>query len=218
MLANRTEAGQQLAQKLIAYCHHPDALVVALPRGGVPVAFEIARTLYLPLTVHLVRKLGVPHHPELAMGAIAWQGAPVINRDIYTQFGVTKAVFEQVLAREREELERRHQMYCGDCPPRSYRDRTLIVVDDGIATGATLQAALQTLTLQRPQAIVVAVPVLAASFAEKLRSQVRQVVALLEPESLTCISQWYRDFHQLTDGEVAAYMQRASDLTATPAK
>jgi predicted phosphoribosyltransferase len=212
MLVDRTIAGQQLAQKLAVYRHHPKGLVLALPRGGVPVASAIAHALHLPLGVHLVRKLGVPYHPELAMGAIAWQGNPVVNPDIIAQFSINKADFAQILAQERLELERRHHLYHGDRPCLPYCDRTLIVVDDGVATGATLQAALQTLQQHQPQAIIVAVPVIASGYLAKLRPQVTEVVSLLQPDALNCISQWYQDFHQLSDREVADYLRQAPAL------
>src|SRR3954464_3973686 len=156
---NRARAGQLLAEKLAQYAHKSDAMVLALPRGGVPVGFEVAKALSLPLDVFLVRKLGVPGHPELAMGAIAGGGVEVLNEDLIRNLGIPAALVQQVAVHERLELDRRDRAYRGDRHPPAVRDRTVILVDDGLATGATMHAAVLALRPQAPARIVVAVPV-----------------------------------------------------------
>lgn len=210
MLTNRSQAGQQLAQKLLSYSSDSHGLVLALPRGGVPIAVEIAQALNLPLEVYLVRKIGVPHHPELAMGAIAWGGDPVVNPEIIRQYAITAPEFERSLALEKQELQRRYHLYQGDRPFPDLCDRAIILVDDGVATGATLQAALQTLQAKQPQSITIAVPVIAPEIYRRLSPQVTHLVSLIQPEHLNSISQWYEDFHQLSDQEVGDYLAQAT--------
>lgn len=209
LLQNRTEAGQLLASRLTAYADCPDGLVLALPRGGVPVAFEIARKLHLPLDVCLVRKLGVPGHKELAMGAIASNDVTIVNRDVVNWLHVSPETIERVAAQEKEELARRDRVYRGNRPAPEIRDRTIILVDDGIATGATIRAAIATLRQQQPKEIVVAVPVAAPSVCQELRTEVDKLICLRKPEPLHSISLWYEDFSQTTDEEVRQLLARA---------
>jgi predicted phosphoribosyltransferase len=202
ILANRTEAGRMLATKLTTYANRSDVLVLGLPRGGVPVAFEIAKKLNLPLDICLVRKLGVPGRRELAMGAIASGGVRVINSDVVDWLKIPSEVIDRVAAQEERELQRRDRVYRGNLPLPTIRNRTIILVDDGIATGSTLRAAIAALKQQQPKAIIVAVPVAPPSTCQELQGEVDQVICLLKPESLYSISLWYEDFRQTTDEEV----------------
>lgn len=206
---NRTEAGRLLTTKLTAYANRPDVIVLALPRGGVPVASEIAQTLNLPLDVCLVRKLGVPGRKELAMGAIASRGVRIINREVVDWLHLSSEVIEQVAQNEQQELERRDRLYRQNRPFPDIRDRTIILVDDGIATGATLKAALATLQQQQPKAIVVAVPLAPPKTCQALATEVEQVVCWETPDPLHSISVWYRDFAQTTDEEVQQLLAQA---------
>lgn len=199
---NRTDAGQQLATKLTSYANHSDCLVLALPRGGVPVAFEIAQKLHLPLDICLVRKLGVPHRKELAMGAIGPRGIRVINPDVVDWLQITSNVIEEVTQAEAEELKRRDRVYRGNKPLPEIYQKTIILVDDGIATGSTIKAAIATLKEEKPHAIIIAVPVAPPTICEELAIQVDQIVCLETPEKLNSISLWYEDFSQTTDQEV----------------
>jgi putative phosphoribosyl transferase len=209
-LHNRNEAGQVLASKLTTYTDRSDALILALPRGGVPVAFEIATKLHLPLDVCLVRKLGVPGHKELAMGAIASGDIMAINRDVVDWLNIPQQVIERVATKEKEELARRDRVYRGNRPFPKIRDRTIILVDDGIATGATLRAAIITLQQQQPKEIVVAVPIAPPSVYQSLTAEVDRVICLLQPEPLNSISLWYESFSQTTDKEVCDLLARAN--------
>jgi putative phosphoribosyl transferase len=208
-LNNRTEAGQLLANRLASYADRDDVLVLALPRGGVPVAYEIATKLHLPLDVCLVRKLGVPKQQELAMGAIATGNIVKINRDIVEWSNVSRDAIEQTIEREKEELERRDRAYRGDRPPPQIRARSIILVDDGIATGATIRAAIATLRQQQPQEMVVAVPVASPVVCRSLAAEADKIVCLIQPESLQSISLWYEDFSQTSDAEVRDLLAKA---------
>lgn len=208
--SNRTEAGQQLAAKLLDYANRPDVIVLALPRGGVPVGYEIARSLNVPLDVCLVRKLGVPGQEELAMGAIAPGGVTVLNQDVISSLQISRQALLQVATQEKQELERRMQVYRGDRPLPQIQNRTVILVDDGIATGSTLRAAITLLQRQQPQAIVVAVPVAPLSTCQALQKIVQQVVCLSNPEPLRSIGMWYRNFSQTTDEEVCYLLAQAN--------
>ncbi|MGK7872817.1 MAG: phosphoribosyltransferase [Xenococcaceae cyanobacterium] len=210
ILQNRTEAGRLLASKLAAYANRSDVLVLALPRGGVPVAFEIAKALNVPLDICLVRKLGVPKRKELAMGAIAMGGVMVINHDVVDWLHISKKMIDQVAAQEWQELERRDRLYRGNRPVPDMSNRTIILVDDGIATGSTLRAAIAALRQQQPKTIVVAVPVAPPSTCKELKAEVDKVVCLRTPEPLYSISLWYEDFSQTTDGEVRNLLARAA--------
>jgi putative phosphoribosyl transferase len=206
---NRTEAGQRLAAKLGAYAHRSDVLVLALPRGGVPVAYEIARALAAPLDIIIVRKLGVPYEPELAMGAIASGGVRVLNTDIIASLDIPADVVESVTAAEQRELERRERAYRGERPAPVIRGRTVILVDDGIATGATIRAAVGALRQQQPARIIIAAPVAAAVTCDDLRPLVDELVCVLTPDALFGIGYWYDQFPQLSDDELRALLARA---------
>jgi len=206
---DRAEAGQQLAALLAAYAHRPDLLVLALPRGGVPVAYEVARALDAPLDVFLVRKLGVPGHEELAMGAIASGGVRVLNDDVVESLRIPLSIVDQVTEREQEELQRRERAYRGDRPPPDVRGRTVILVDDGLATGSTMRAAAAAVRRQQPARVVVAVPVAAASTCDALRTEVDEVACVLTPEPFYAVGIWYEDFSQTTDDEVRDLLARA---------
>src|SRR5438309_1915033 len=168
---NRNEAGRLLAKKLTAYANRPDVLVLALPRGGVPVAYEVARALHAPLDIFLVRKLGVPGHEELAMGAIATGGVRVLNEDVVRSLGIPGGEIDAVAAEEQRELERREREYRGSRPAPDVRDRTVILIDDGLATGSTMRAAVAALRQQHPARIVVAVPVGAPDTCDEFKAE-----------------------------------------------
>ena len=199
---DRTEAGRLLAEHLKAYANRPDVLVLALPRGGVPVAFEVARTLNAPLDIFLVRKLGVPGHEELAMGAIASGGVRVLNEDVVRYLGIPDQVIEAVAANEQKELERRERAYRGDAPPRNVRGRTVILVDDGLATGSTMRAAVAALRQQQPARLIVAVPIAAESTCNAFKSEVDEIICAKTPEPFYAVGLWYEDFSQTTDEDV----------------
>ena len=199
---DRREAGQLLARQLTQFKGRDDVVVLALPRGGVPVAFEIARELKAPLDVFVVRKLGVPWQPELAMGAIAGKGTEVLNGDVVTAYNIPPHVIRAVAEREGQELQRRLQQYRGDRPFPDLLGRTVILVDDGLATGSSMRAAINALKQERPKAIVVAVPVAAAQTCRELSSEVDVVVCLQTPPDFSAVGRWYEDFSQTTDEEV----------------
>jgi predicted phosphoribosyltransferase len=207
---NRSEAGRQLAAKLAAYAKRPEVIVLALPRGGVPVAYEVAQALEAPLDVFLVRKLGVPGHEELAMGAIASGGVRVINQDVVRALGIPQAVIDAVAAREQQELERRERLYRGDRPAPDVRGRTVILVDDGLATGATMSAAVQALKQQGAGRVVVAVPIAPPDTCDRLREDVDDIVCAVTPEPFHAVGLWYEDFSQTTDEEVRDLLARAA--------
>lgn len=208
---DRRQAGQILAQALSHYANRDDVIVLALPRGGVPVAFEIARALRAPLDVFIVRKLGVPGQPELAMGAIADGGVRVLNEDVVEGLAIPASVIERVTEIELEELRRRQQRYRGDAPPPEVRGKVVILVDDGLATGATMRAAVEAIRRRGPKQVVVAVPVAAASTAAWFRGwpKVDEFVCPLTPEPFFGVGLWYDDFHQVDDAEVRSLLQAA---------
>jgi putative phosphoribosyl transferase len=214
---NRTEAGRQLANDLKEYAGREDALVLALPRGGVPVAFEVARALGLPMDLFLVRKLGVPGHEELAMGAIASGGLRVLNEDVVRMFSPPEDTIARVAAQEQEELERRERAYRGGRRDLRLEGKTVILVDDGLATGSTMRAAAQAVRAQDPARIVVAVPVAAAETCDELRGEVDEVVCTLTPEPFRAVGIWYDDFAQTTDEEVRDLLRRADEELAAEA-
>ena len=199
---NRIEAGQMLAKHLTAYANRTDVLVLGLPRGGVPVAFEVAKALNLPLDICLVRKLGVPAHEELAMGAIASGGVRVLNSEVVDSLGIDRRTIDEVAAQELQELQRRDRAYRGDRPHAQVKNRTVILIDDGIATSSTIRAAIAVLRSQQAQQIVVAVPVAPATTCEQLRAEVDEVICLTTPEPMYAIGLWYEDFSQTSDEEV----------------
>jgi predicted phosphoribosyltransferase len=205
---NRTDAGRQLAEKLAAYADRPDVLVLALPRGGVPVGFEVARALGAPLDVFLVRKLGVPGHEELAMGAVATGGVRVLNDEIVRGLGISEREIDAVVARELQELARRGRLYRGDRPPPDVAGRTVILVDDGLATGATMRAAVAALRRQPQARIVIAVPTASPDTCEALKAEADDVVCAITPEPFFAVGHWYEDFTQTTDDEVRELLAR----------
>ena len=207
---NRREAGRKLAEKLAAYANRPDVLVLALPRGGVPVAYEVARALGAPLDVFVVRKLGVPGYEELAMGAIATGEVRVLNDDLVVRLGIPEYLIDAVTAREQEELKRRERLYRGGRPVPDVRDRTVILVDDGLATGSTMLAAVRALRQLQPARIVVAVPVAAADTCRALGAEADEVVCAVTPEPFRAVGLWYEDFSQTTDEEVRDLLTRAA--------
>jgi putative phosphoribosyl transferase len=207
---DRTDAGRQLAARLTRYADRTDVLVLALPRGGVPVAYEVAKALKAPLDVFLVRKLGVPGHEELAMGAIASGGVRVLNEDLVDYLRIPDGVIDAVAAVEQRELERRERAYRDDRPPPEVKDSIVILVDDGLATGSTMRAAAAALRLQKPQRIVVAVPVSSAEACEELRSEVDEIVCAVTPEHFQGVGLWYEDFSQTSDEEVRELLKRAT--------
>lgn len=215
LFQNRTTAGQVLAEKLAAYINRPDVVVLGLPRGGVPVAFEVAKALHAPLDVFLVRKLGVPGQEELAMGAIASGGVRVLNYDIVETLHLSEAVIERVTARQQQELERRERLYRQNRPFPQLRDRTVILVDDGLATGATMRAAVEAVKLHQPAAIVVAVPVASPETNRDLATQVNEIVCVETPAPFYSVGSWYDLFPQTTDTQVRELLQQAGTVAST---
>lgn len=209
-IQNRSAAGKALAAELVAYQQHPNAIVLALPRGGVPVAFEIAQALGLPLDLMIVRKLGVPWHRELAMGAIASGGVQVMNTDVVRYSTIDERDIAAVLKEEQAELLRRERAYRGERPWPSLRDRHVILVDDGIATGATMRAAIDAVRVQHPAGIIVATPLAPAETLMELKNKADRVVCLATPEPFNAIGQWYVQFDQTSDSEVKTLLTRAS--------
>ncbi len=207
---NRTDAGQRLASLLHVYSHRPDVVVLALPRGGVPVAFEVARALHVPLDVLVVRKLGLPGHPELAMGAITSGGVEFHHQSVLESFQVSPDSLARVVQQERQELARRERAYRSERPFPSIVGQTVILVDDGIATGSTMHAAVRALQLKHPAAIVIAVPVASEEAVSSLRLSGAQVISELIPEDFFAIGQFYRDFTQTSDADVKHLLAEAS--------
>jgi predicted phosphoribosyltransferase len=206
---DRYEAGRELARLLGHYAHRPDVWVLGLPRGGVPVAYEVARALGAPLDVLVVRKLGVPGHEELAMGAIAPGGVRVLNQGLLEQLGIEPRELERVERRERAELERRQQAYRGPRPFPDLRGKSVILVDDGLATGASMRAAVLALRAMNPARIVVAVPVAPPDTCEALLEVADEVKALRQPEPFRAVGLWYEHFPQTSDEEVQELLRRS---------
>jgi putative phosphoribosyl transferase len=207
---NRQEAGRELAGRLLHYAGAADLQVLALPRGGVPVGFEVARGLRAPLDVFVVRKLGVPGQPELAMGAIGSGGIRVINADVVEALGIDEAVLNSVAEREQQELRRRELAYRGDHPPPPLTKRRVILVDDGLATGATMRAAVVSLRTLDPARIVVAVPVAAAEALAEISKLCDEVVCPLTPRRFSAVGEWYDDFAETSDDDVRELLSRSS--------
>lgn len=199
---DRSDAGAQLARRLLHYAGRNDVVVLGLPRGGVPVAYEVARELNAPLDVFLVRKLGLPGHEELAMGAIASGGVRVLNEEVVREFGVSPQVIERVAARETAELERREVLYRRGRPAPNVSGRVAILVDDGLATGSTMRAAIAALKPQNTARIVVAVPVAAPSTCREIGKEVDEMICAETPERFFAVGAWYDDFRQTTDEEI----------------
>ena len=204
---DRAHAGGVLATALARYAHRPDVIVLALPRGGVPVGYEVARALGVPLDVFVVRKLGVPGHEELAMGAIASGSVRLLNEDVVALAGVSEEAIDEVAAREAAEIRRRERVYRGDRGPPDLRGRTVILVDDGLATGASMRAAAAAVRRQGPAWVVVAVPAAAADTCETLRGEVDELVCLMTPEPFHAVGLWYEDFSQTSDEEVRQLLE-----------
>jgi len=208
--SDRAEAGRVLAQALARYDGRDDLLVLALPRGGVPVGYEVAHALHAPLDVFLVRKLGVPGHEELAMGAIASGGVRVLNADVMEHLRIPNSIVDAVAEREQAELERREREYRGDRPPPDVHGRLVILVDDGLATGSSMRAAAAALREQQPARLVVAVPVAAAATCQEFRSEVDEVVCAMTPEPFYAVGVWYEDFSPNNDDEVRHLLDLAA--------
>lgn len=207
--ANRLQAGKVLARHLQQYAGQPDLLVLGLARGGLPVAQEVARALGAELDVYVVRKLGVPGQEELAMGAIAYDGVRVLNPEIIEQLAIPAAVQQQVAQTQLQELQRREQMYRGSLPFPRIEGRTVIVVDDGIATGASLRAALVALRQQGPGRLVAAVPVGESRTCQSLREEADEVICAATPQPFNSVGRWYQDFPQVSDEEVKQHLAQA---------
>lgn len=210
---DRIDAGRKLAAQLAGYADQPDVLVLGLPRGGVPVAFEVARELRAPLDVFVVRKLGVPGHEELAMGAIASGGVRVLNEDVVHDAGIRDADIERVTRQEQRELEERERKYRGDLPLPRIEGRTVILVDDGLATGATMRAAVVALREQQPEWLVAGVPIASPDICDEFRPLVDEMVCARTPEEFRAVGLWYEDFEATADAEVRDLLMRAAEWT-----
>ena len=207
---DRTEAGRVLASKLTKYLNQVNTVILALPRGGVPVAYEIGKELGLPVDIFVVRKLGVPGHEELAMGAIASGGVRHINRDVVDQLRIDSETIDVASRREQKEIERRERLYRSQRPSVDVRNKTVILVDDGLATGSTMRAAIAALRQHRPARIVVAVPTAAPQTCSEIADEVDEIICAATPETFYAVGQWYQEFSQTTDDEVRELLARAS--------
>jgi len=207
---DRFDAGRFLARQLQHHAGNPNVVVLALPRGGVPVAFEIARAIDAPLDVFVVRKLGAPGYEELAMGAIATGGVRVFNEEVIQHLGVSQSWINATIREQEEELLRREQAYRGDRPPAELQNRTVILVDDGLATGASMRAAVRALRLRNPSGIAVAVPIGSRDTCDQFRPEVEEVVCGRTPEPFHAVGAWYLDSTQTTDDEVRELLDRAA--------
>ena len=207
---DRVHAGQLLAGELKQYADRDDVIVLGLPRGGVPVACEVAKKLHAPVDVLVVRKLGMPGWEELAMGAIASGGVRVINQDVVRSAGISQSTIEAAVARESRELQRRELAYRGHTGVPEIEDKIVILVDDGIATGSTVKAAVQALRQQDPARIIIAVPTAAPDACARLEPMVDELVVLLQPDEFRAVGQWYEDFSQTTDAEVTQWLAKAA--------
>jgi len=199
---DRYDAGQKLAGGLQHFAGDPNVILLALPRGGIPVAYEVARALHVPMDVFIVRKLGVPGHEELAMGAIASGGVRVLNRQVVEQLGIPQSMIESVARREDEELYRREQLYRGDLPFPDLHGKTVILIDDGLATGATMRAAAKAARLEGAGRIVVAVPVASKETCQEIEAEVDEAICAVTPLGFFAVGQWYEDFRPTSDEEV----------------
>lgn len=208
---DRSDAGRQLAELLSEYRDHPDVLVLGLPRGGVIVAYEVAQALHAPLDCFVVRKLGVPGYEELAMGAVAGDGTRVLNKDVVRGFSLSEEEIEVVAAREQQEVLRREQEYRAGRPEPSVEDRIVILVDDGLATGASMRAAVTAVRKKNPRKVIVAVPTGARESCREFAKLADEVFCVMTPEPFYGVGAWYRDFSQTTDDEVRNVLQRAGE-------
>jgi putative phosphoribosyl transferase len=213
---NRQEAGAYLAQHLAAYRDRDDVIVLALPRGGVPVAYEVARALHVPLDVFFVRKIGLPGAEEFAVGAIASGGVRLLDEDLIERYGVSRAAIDAVIAAEERELERRERQYRGDRKLPDLTGKTVILVDDGLATGSTMRVAVAALRREGAARIVVGVPVAAPETCQLLEREVDDIVCAVTPQPFHAVGLWYADFSQTSDREVHTLLERAPDASATP--
>ncbi|BAZ30328.1 hypothetical protein NIES4074_27840 [Cylindrospermum sp. NIES-4074] len=211
LFQDRRLAGKSLAGELAAYANRPDVVVLGLPRGGIPVAFEVAKALNAPLDVLVVRKLGVPDHEELAMGAIASGGVRILNEMIISEGNISDDAIARIAVQEERELERRERLYRGDRPFPDLEDRTVILVDDGLATGATMWAAIASVRKQQPAQIIVAVPVAASETYQHLARVVDKLVCIAQPEPFYSVGIWYNNFPQTTDDEVCELLAQAAN-------
>jgi len=209
---NRTAAGQILVKELTEYVNRNNVIVLALPRGGVPVAFEIAKKLRAPLDVFIVRKLGVPQHKELAMGAIAIGDTSVFNDEIITEYKIPIHAIQAVMKEEKKELQRREQAYRGDTPFPVLKNKIIILVDDGIATGASMRAAIKALKTFMPAKIIIAVPVAEKRMCENMRLLVDDLICPMRPAFFNAVGAWYEDFSQTEDEEVYTLLKKAREL------
>jgi len=212
LFRDRNEAGQRLAKELSEYADRPDVIVLGLPRGGVPVAFEVAKALNVALDIFLVRKLGLPGQEEMAIGAIASGGVQVLNHQLARTLSISDQTIQRVAEDEWRELERREQAYRGDRSSPDVQNRTVILVDDGLATGASMWAAVTALRKKEPARIVVAVPTAAPQTCEAFEDEVNEVICATTPQPFMGVGAWYEDFSQTTDVEVREYLERAADL------
>ena len=212
---DRTDAGKQLAEKLSTYRSRDDTVVLGLPRGGVPVGFAVAEQLGLPMDTFVVRKVGVPGHEELAMGAVASGGVVVKNDEVIEKLGIPDRVFDDVARREEDEIKRREQMYRGHRTPLPLEGRVGIIVDDGLATGATMRAAVRAVRQRDPREIVAAAPVATPETVSQLEQLADRVVAVEQPTALDGVGAWYEDFQQITDPEVREVLEKAATQFAT---
>lgn len=210
LFKDRRDAGRRLAAELSAYADRSDVIVLALPRGGVPVAYEVALALGAPLDIFLVRKLGLPGHEELAIGAIASGGVRVLNEDIVQGLHIPQAVIDTIAQRELKELERREHAYRGDRPAPEVRDRTVILIDDGLATGASMRAAVAGLRALHPARVVVAVPTAAPETCRALEPEVDEIICAMTPEPFYGVGRWYENFSQTTDEQVRRFLEAAT--------
>jgi putative phosphoribosyl transferase len=208
---DRAEAGKLLGSELARYANNPTVLILALPRGGVPVAFEIAKALRAPLDILLVRKLGVPGQEELAMGAVASGNVRILQSEVVRAFGISQSTIDAATTEEMKEIARREQTYRGDRPVSDPQGHTVILVDDGLATGSTMRAAVAALKQQHPERIIVAVPVAARQVCGEFETQVDEIICLRTPPSFEAVGLWYERFPQLTDDEVREFLRKADE-------
>ena len=212
LFLDRSDAGRKLAAALTRYATTPNVQVLGLPRGGVPVAFEVAQALRAPLDIFIVRKLGVPDQPELAMGAVASGGVRVLNHEVLSQLGISASTVDHVAAVEQIEIERRERSYREGRAPLNLEGKIAILIDDGLATGSTMRAAASAVRLLRPEKTVIAVPVAAATTLEVLRGDADEIVCLATPNQFYAVGQWYKDFEQTTDEEVRELLARSDNI------
>lgn len=209
---NRKDAGKKLAEKLLKYSGRDEIVILALPRGGVPVAFEVAKALKAPLDIFMVRKLGVPGHEELAMGAIAMGGVKVLNNDVISMLNISDNMINKVITEETEELNRRTENYRGNKPLPDVKNKIVILIDDGLATGASMKAAITALKLLKPEKIIAAVPTSSEETCEEIKKDIDEIICAFTPEIFRGVGQWYIDFSQTTDEEVKNLIKKAENF------